>query len=230
MSRIEFSAEIKRTVAARNGYRCSFPACDQTTTGPGSGSMETISTGVAAHIYSSSPGGPRGQSTFDADELGSIENALWVCSDHSRLIDANRGGAFSPALLVSYKSAHEGLIAFEQRGVSFGFGWLQSLVVGESPVFVRGARLDLAKTTVVLGSNASGKTAICEWLAGCRDISFLKRWAALGQRGRRTQVSFNAIAPLPVRWTIKIFEESNIQFEIDGAAVPRLTLNHAFVY
>ena len=120
--------------------------------------------------------------------------------------------------------------ADEQRGVAVGFGWLQSVTIEESPVFVRGSTLHLARTTVVVGGNASGKTALCEWLAGSGDISLLKRWSALSKRRGRTQVRFDAVTPLPLTWTIRVFGESNIKFEMDGQAVPRLNLAHAFVY
>ncbi|HWI19211.1 MAG TPA: hypothetical protein VNT81_15765, partial [Vicinamibacterales bacterium] len=230
MNRIDFAANVKALVAARNGYRCSFPECDQTTIGPSSGEAASVSTGVAAHIYSASPGGPRGQADLSSDQLCGVANAIWLCADHSRLIDANRGREFSPALLLSYKAAHEALIGFEQRGVQYSFGWLQSLTVQESPVFARGARLELAQTTVVSGGNASGKTALCEWLAGCAELSFLKRWAVHGKRRTRTQVRFSAMNPLPLTWTIRIFDETNIQFDVNDSAVPRLNIQHKFVY
>ena len=83
---------------------------------------------------------------------------------------------------------------------------------------------------MVLGDNASGKTALCEWLAGSGDISLLKRWSVLSKPRGRTQVRFDAVTPLPLTWTIRIFAESNIQFEMDGQAVPRLNLARVFVY
>ncbi|MGE3403355.1 MAG: hypothetical protein AB7K63_12240, partial [Vicinamibacterales bacterium] len=121
-------------------------------------------------------------------------------------------------------------IAFEQRGVSFSFGWLQAIVVEESPVFVPGSRLDLARTTVILGNNASGKTALCELLAGCSEISFLKRWSPLGKRGARTQVRFEAVSPLPFNWTVRVYQQSNIQFAVNGLPVPRLIVPYTFVH
>lgn len=230
MKRVEFSSDVRRLVVARNGYRCSFPECDQATLGPSSTETESVSTGVAAHIYSASPGGPRGQADLSSDELCGVSNAIWLCANHSRVIDANRGTDLSPALLRSYKSAHEALIGFEQRGAHDSLGWLQSLTVEESPVFARGSRVEFAQTTLISGDNASGKTALCEWLAGCTEISFPKRWAVDGKRAARTQVRFCAVHPLPLTWTIRIFDESNIQFDVNGSAVPRLNIHHKFLY
>ena len=181
--RINFSKGVKKTVAERNGFRCSFRGCDRTTVGPGASPHDAISTGVAAHIHSASPGGPRGQAPLSPQELEGIGNALWLCANHARIVDAKRGVAFPPTRLHSFKAAHEALIGFEQRGVSFEFGWLQSLVVEESPLFTPGSRLDFGRATMIVGGNASGKTALCEWLAGCTEISFLKRWSPTGRDG-----------------------------------------------
>ena len=228
--RFEFSQRVKQRVAERNGFRCSFPGCDRTTIGPAESMVDSVSTGVACHIYSAAAGGPRGQGRLSPDQLAGIQNVLWLCAAHARIIDANRGTDYPPERLLGFKTAHEALVSFEQCGVAVGFRWLQSVTVEESPVFARGSTLHLARTTVVLGGNASGKTALCEWLAGSGDISILKRWSVLSKRSGRTQVRFDAVTPLPLTWTIRIFGESNIQFEMDGQPVPRLNLDHVFVY
>lgn len=228
--RIEFPKRVKDTVAKRNGYRCSFPGCDTTTVGSGASPRDAISTGVAAHIHSASPRGPRGQAALSQQELEDIGNAVWLCANHARIVDAKRGLEFPPTRLLNFKAAHEALIAFEQRGVSFEFGWLQALVVEESPLFTPGSRLDFGRTTIIVGGNASGKTALCEWLAGCTEISFLKRWSPIGRNGKRTQVRYEALNPFPLTWTIRIHDKANIQFEVDGSPKPRLNVPHAFVH
>ncbi len=230
MTRINFSNGVKRTLAERNGFRCSFPGCDSATIGPGATPQDVISTGVAAHIHSASPGGPRGQATLAPQDLHSIRNALWLCANHARVVDAKRGAEFPATLLHSFKTAHEARIAFEQRGVSFKFGWLQSLVVQESPLFTPGSRLDFGRTTIIVGRNASGKTALCEWLAGCTEISFLKRWSPIGKKRKRTQVRYEALNPLPLAWTVRIYEKNNIQFDVDGLATPRLNVPFVFIH
>ena len=181
-------------------------------------------------IHSASPGGPRGQATLAAQDLEGIGNALWLCANHARIVDAKRGVEFPAPRLHSFKTAHEARIAFEQRGVSFKFGWLQSLVVQESPLFTSGSRLDFGRTTMIVGGNASGKTALCEWLAGCTEISFLKRWSPSGRSRKRTQVRYEALNPLPLAWTVRIYEKNNIQFDVNGFATPRLNVPYAFIY
>ena len=118
----------------------------------------------------------------------------------------------------------------EDDGVAVGFVWLQSVTIEESPVFARGSTLRLARTTVVVGGNASGKTALCELFAGSGDILRLKRWSAHRKLRGRTQVRFDAVTPSPLTWTIRVFGESDIKFEMNGQAVPRLNLPYVFVY
>ncbi len=89
--RLDFSDRTKRIIAARAGYRCSFPGCRKPTVGPGGRPEEFISTGVAAHIFSAAPGGPRGQGGLTTQDLVRPENGIWLCENHARLVDANRG-------------------------------------------------------------------------------------------------------------------------------------------
>ena len=103
--RSEFSRQVKKRVADRNGYRCSFPQCDKPTIGPAESTVDSVSDGVACHIFSAAAGGPRGQGTLGSDQLRDIENALWLCANHARIIDANRGTDYPPELLFSYKTA-----------------------------------------------------------------------------------------------------------------------------
>ena len=99
MARAEFSVRTARIVSERSGYRCSYPGCTRTTIGPGSSAREVSNTGVAAHIYSASPQGPRGQAGLRDADITAPENAIWLCSYHARLVDNNRGAQFPPTLL-----------------------------------------------------------------------------------------------------------------------------------
>ena len=70
--RIEFLQRVKKRVAERNGYRCSFPQCDKPTIGPAQTADDSVSTGDACHIYSAAKGGPRGQGNLRSDQLADI--------------------------------------------------------------------------------------------------------------------------------------------------------------
>lgn len=175
--RREFAQRIKARVAQRAGYRCSAPSCRRLTIGPGAKADEVVLSGVASHIYSASLGGPRGQAGQSESEIASIANAIWLCDTHARLIDGNRGDAYPPSLLISYKDLHEAWIRREQGGTTTPFGWLQQLTVCESPLFAAPATLRLGKLTVLAGGNGTGKTALCEHVGGAADARYLQRWA-----------------------------------------------------
>jgi hypothetical protein len=84
----EFSPRTKKVLAERVSYRCSFPGCNRNTIGPQKGdSNKSSNLGEAAHITAASPGGPRYDSSLSKDERKSIDNGIWMCRPHARLID-----------------------------------------------------------------------------------------------------------------------------------------------
>lgn len=88
--RDDFTKDTIRTAAGRAGYRCSFPGCPNVTIGA---SMETPSktsvTGVAAHICAASKNGPRYDANMTRGERRAVENCIWMCETHARLIDTD---------------------------------------------------------------------------------------------------------------------------------------------
>jgi hypothetical protein len=129
---------MKRTLADRGGYRCSVPNCGRLTIGPGQGSDETASIGVAAHIYSAAPGGPRGRGGKSDAELASIENGFWSCATHGREIDTNQDRAYSAEELVSWKRLREEQAGSERSELNISSpGWLDRITISESPYFGR---------------------------------------------------------------------------------------------
>ena len=100
-ARIEFAAPTRRLVAARAGHRCSMPQCGRVTIGPDTQPDEFVDSGVAAHIFSASAGGPRGQGGLSDEQLASASNAIWLCAIHARMVDANRGVSYPAPLLLS---------------------------------------------------------------------------------------------------------------------------------
>jgi hypothetical protein len=175
-TRIEFPAAVRNLAASRAGHRCSFPGCGRTTSGPGAQDDQRINMGIAAHIYSASPGGPRGSGGLREDERASLANAIWLCTEHGSLIDKNQGLAYPPELLLRYRDIHEAGIARELGGVKTPFGWITALHADASPLFATRTTITLGKLTLAIGNNATGKTALAEWLAGASDAHYLKRW------------------------------------------------------
>src|SRR5439155_20268589 len=90
MPRDEFSREVREALAARVGLRCSNPECQQLTSGPAADPARAINIGVAAHITSASPGGPRFDAALTTDQRVAIENAIWLCQTCGALADRDR--------------------------------------------------------------------------------------------------------------------------------------------
>lgn len=84
----DFREPIRRALALRAGYRCSFGGCRRATVGPSEeSSIAVTNIGVAAHICAASPEGPRFVESMTPEERSNIANAIWLCSDHAALID-----------------------------------------------------------------------------------------------------------------------------------------------
>lgn len=88
--RDDFSEEVKRTVAARVGYRCSSPVCRAPTSGPQADSSKAVNVGVAAHITAASPGGPRFDPSLATEERRHADNAIWLCQTCGKLADNDK--------------------------------------------------------------------------------------------------------------------------------------------
>lgn len=174
--RREFGKEKRHIIAARAGYRCTYPDCGKLTVGPGTASDTFEDTGFAAHIYAAAPKGPRGQGKLSPVQLSAVANGIWMCGDHSTLIDKKSGVRFPANMLLSWKALHEYRISFEQSGFKAAFGFVRSLRIDFSPLFVADSTIDFAKTTFLIGPNGSGKTAICEWLTALDTSRNMWRW------------------------------------------------------
>ncbi|QEF98102.1 hypothetical protein Mal15_21490 [Stieleria maiorica] len=87
MARDDFSAPTKRTIAQRSGYVCAYPNCLAPTSGPALDGESAVNIGVAAHICAASENGPRYDPTMTEQERADAENGIWMCANHSTLID-----------------------------------------------------------------------------------------------------------------------------------------------
>lgn len=220
-TRINFSEKTRRIVAGRSGYTCSYPGCEALTIGPAKGSEDVSRTGVAAHIYSAAPKGPRGQGILTEEQLKSPENAIWLCSTHSTMIDQNRGTAYPPAVLVSYKTLHEAAIARKHRGIHAPLGWLHELRIKSGPLFRTPASIRFGQLTFLAGANASGRSSVCEWITAISDPGWgLRRWR--NTYGKDESLSFEVTVFTPTKFVvgIQIVDSSKIRFELNGEPIP----------
>jgi hypothetical protein len=100
--RDDFTEAVKDSVASRVGFKCSNPDCRAPTAGPQTDSSKSLNLGVAAHITAASPGGPRYDPNLTPEQRRSLENAIWLCQTHAKLVD-NDPCRFTADLLRCWK-------------------------------------------------------------------------------------------------------------------------------
>lgn len=107
MGRIaDFRVADAKALAERAGYVCSYPSCGSTTIGPSAESVRsTAKTGMACHIYAAAdgPAARRVRPDMTTEELRSIENGIWMCYRHGKLIDADEC-TYAPELLKDWRN------------------------------------------------------------------------------------------------------------------------------
>jgi len=216
VARAEFTEATKSVVAKRAGYQCSFPTCDRRTVGPGAAANEISSSGVTAHIYSASPGGPRGHGNLTEEELSQPENGIHLCANHAKLVDNNRGRRFSAETLLSYKALQEARVEREQQGLYAPIGWIHGMTIREGPVFANNQSMHFAKMNLIYGNNATGKTAIVEWLSGMFGGS-LDRWR---QPAWNLHVEVSYLNPEPNTLVFKMDDTGATRFQVNGTSAP----------
>ena len=109
--RDNFSEATKRFLALRASHCCSL--CGRPTVGPSNESPTAVTNvGEAAHICAASPGGKRFVETMSPEERSHIDNAIWLCATHARLIDRDEA-TFTIEALRRMKRNHEAACARE---------------------------------------------------------------------------------------------------------------------
>jgi hypothetical protein len=104
--RDDFIEEVKRTLAARVGNRCSNPNCHALTSGPQDDPAKALNVGVAAHITAAAQGGPRYDSLLTSEERCHPDNGIWLCQTCAKLVD-NDTSQFPVDLLRAWKTIAE---------------------------------------------------------------------------------------------------------------------------
>ena len=118
-TRDNFTSDTIRRAASRVGYRCSFPDCPCATVGASMENEEKVSTtGVAAHICAAAPGGPRYDESMSSDERKSINNCIWLCQNHAKLIDTDEK-TYTVEILKKWKKDAETKAAISLADTNF---------------------------------------------------------------------------------------------------------------
>lgn len=101
----------------RASWLCSLTGCTKPTVGPSEESSKSVTIiGEAAHICGAAPGSRRYDPSMTAEERASIDNAIWLCSDHAKLIDRDEI-TYPVEKLRAIKREHEAACA---KGVRLG--------------------------------------------------------------------------------------------------------------
>ena len=119
-NRDEFSARTKLRIAKRAGWSCSDPNCRQLTDGATKAGDGEISTGVAAHICAAASGGPRYDPKMTPEERKSVENGIWLCQVHAKVIDSDTAHYTVELLREWQAQAHWDSNQQVLRGSTFG--------------------------------------------------------------------------------------------------------------
>lgn len=104
--RDDFAEEVKRTLAARVGNRCSNPNCLALTSGPQDDTAKALNVGVAAHITAAAQGGPRYDPRLSSEGRCHADNGIWLCQTCAKLVD-NDTSQFPSDLLRAWKTIAE---------------------------------------------------------------------------------------------------------------------------
>lgn len=114
-NRDDFSEPTKRNLARRVNYKCSMPECGNPTEGPHTDKDKYLSVGVAAHISAASEGGPRYDKNLTEVQRKDIENGIWLCETHAKLIDKDPD-RYPVELLNEWKKQAEAKALAELEG------------------------------------------------------------------------------------------------------------------
>src|SRR5262245_29115504 len=110
-NRNDFSPRTRTALALRAGHRGAI--CNRSTSGPSEESpMAHASIGEAAHISGARPGSRRFDPSLAPEQRSSIENGIWLCAAHARLIDRD-AGTYTIERLQQAKRDHEARCASE---------------------------------------------------------------------------------------------------------------------
>lgn len=124
MTRDDFDEKIKETARRRVNGICSNPSCKNQTQGPSvkdSNKVQYI--GVVSHICAASERGPRYNPDQTSEERKSINNAIFLCSTCSVMVDKNKGADYPESILKNWKeqSEKEALDSFNKQIIRNGW-------------------------------------------------------------------------------------------------------------
>lgn len=218
--RDDFTLPTKRALAEQAGLQCSCPSCSKLTKGPKKGvNGGTAGTGKAAHIVSASPEhGPRADSKILREQRRSFDNGIWLCSEHATIIDSDPN-RYSVKLLKRWKEDHVERIALMVSGVWVGNGIIKEIEIENLGGFQQKQLLTFAPKTLILGTNTTGKTLLCDMIASLDDQTFAESQLPV-PKGATGTVRMTTFGVTTRRWELILNER--LICKLDRNPVPIL--------
>ncbi len=103
-NRDDFSKSVKTLASERVGLRCSLCGI-LTKAAPKNGNSGIINIGIAAHICAAAPLGPRFDPNMTVEQRTSIDNCIWLCGNHAKLIDSDEKAYPKEFLILKKREA-----------------------------------------------------------------------------------------------------------------------------
>jgi hypothetical protein len=139
-----FSKKTTLAVALRASNLCSLPGCQVRTVGPSDEAPDaTANIGEAAHICAASPGGRRYVASMTSAERSHINNAIWLCANHARLIDRD-SATYTIYYLRKIKLDHEAACKLDPDSVKKGRAAIHDLIAIGPNIVCTGEVLEVA--------------------------------------------------------------------------------------
>jgi hypothetical protein len=175
--RDDFLSSTKELIAKRSGYICAYPGCKRMTI---AGSNDRASgltvTGIAAHITAASKKGPRYDPDMSHDERASENNGIWTCQIHGKFIDDNPSNC-TVAELRRWKNQHEKWVFDRvESGKELFNNGLTQIRFCNLGAFSLDHKIPIGRHNVLVGSNDSGKTTVCELLSAFSGVNHWQRF------------------------------------------------------
>ncbi|RQH06166.1 hypothetical protein [Paraburkholderia dinghuensis] len=175
--RINFKAKVTSVIRDRADGKCSVPRCKNPTRGPAANSSGSVNLGMACHIYSASPDGPRGWGDKDENFIGSAENGLWCCQLHGSVIDKNEGEGYPVEVLFAWKALAEARATKLINDVPSPLGWVDTVELLRLAGAKRLPELKLWRYTLVAGVHLTGQTSLMQAAAAVTHSEYVQRFA-----------------------------------------------------
>ena len=218
-SRDDFSNTVKRLLAQRAGYICSFPNCNKITSFPSITENEkAINNGVASHITAAAPNGPRYDSRLSEEERSSFSNGIWLCTEHSFLIDKDYS-SYSAEELREWKKIHEEEVLNRAKlGITLR-NRLKKITIIDFGQMKGTHTFNVYKNSIFYSPKPIGKSMIFDLMSALFGLKHENRWYKKFNKPVSISKFLFLIDSNELEYEFKIFSTNNIQFELNGQKI-----------